>query len=130
MVFKNDPNHGTILIPVDEIPTSERKLLESVYHGEASVLKPFSARTTDHKIETVAAHISSSYVQNLMNTDNTLSQVSLELCNSKRAQQLQIMAAMNEKYVHFGKARPGVLARKAGEVVHLLQGVSMKAWLG
>ena len=40
MVFENDPKHGTILIPVDEIPTSERELLESVYHGEASVLKP------------------------------------------------------------------------------------------
>ena len=64
-----------------------------------------------------------------MNSDNTVSQVSLELCNSKRGQQLQIMAAMNENSVHFGKARPGILARKAGEVVHLLQGVSMKAWL-
>ena len=39
MVFKNDPNYGTIMIPVDEILTSERKLLESVYHGDASVLK-------------------------------------------------------------------------------------------
>ena len=27
MVFKTDPNHGTILIPVDEIPTSECELL-------------------------------------------------------------------------------------------------------
>ena len=81
------------------------------------------------KGETLAAHISPSSVHNLMNTDNTLNQVSLELCNSKRGQQLQIMAAMNENSVHFGKACPGVLARKAGEVVHLLQGVSMKAWL-
>ena len=64
-----------------------------------------------------------------MNTDNTLNQVSLELCNSKRGQQLQIMVAMNENSVHLGRARPGVLARKAGEVVHLLQGVSMNAWL-
>ena len=40
LVFKNNPDHGTILVPIDEIPTSERKLLESVYHGEASVLKP------------------------------------------------------------------------------------------
>ena len=64
-----------------------------------------------------------------MNDDNTMNQVSLELCNSKRAQQLQIMAAMNEDSVHFGKARPGVFARKAGEVVHLQQGLHMKAWL-
>ena len=33
-------------------------------------------------IETLAAHITSSYVHNLMNTDNTLTKVSLELCNS------------------------------------------------
>ena len=64
-----------------------------------------------------------------MNTDNALTKVSLELCNSKRAVQLQIMAAMDERSVHFGKACPGILARKAGEVVHLLQGVPMQAWL-
>ena len=81
------------------------------------------------RVETLAAHITSSYVHNLMNTDNTLTKVSLELCNSIRAMLLQIMAAMNEKSVHFGKARPGILARKAVEVVHLLQGVPMQAWL-
>ena len=81
------------------------------------------------KDKTLAAYITPISMHNIIKPDNTVSQVSLELCNSKRTQQLQIMAEMNERSVHFGKARPGVLARKAGEVVHLLQGVYMKAWL-
>ena len=149
MVFKTDPNHGTILVPVDEMPTSDRELLENVYHGEAFILKPRENSKaeekeptilvikegdshkevsfflqepqticgeamikTDHpnlyvhilgeqqepllskirstglegigKVETLAAHITSNSVHNIMNTDNTVSQVSLELCNSKR----------------------------------------------
>ena len=40
MVFESDPTHGTILVPVDEIPTSNHELLESLYHGEALILKP------------------------------------------------------------------------------------------
>jgi hypothetical protein len=81
------------------------------------------------KVEALAAHITSSSVHNLLSIDNTLSQVSLELCNAKRTQQLQIMAAMDEKSIHFGKASQGIVAKKAGGVVHLLQGVSMKARL-
>ena len=53
MVFKTDPNHGTILIPVDEIPTSERELLESVYHREASILKPRENSETEEKEPTI-----------------------------------------------------------------------------
>ena len=79
------------------------------------------------KVEALAAHITSSSVHNLLSIDNTLSQVSLELCNAKRTQQLQIMAAMDEKSIHFGKASLGILAKKAGGVVHLLQGISIKA---
>ena len=61
------------------------------------------------KVETLAAHVSPSSVHNLMNTNNTLNQVSLGLCNSKRAQQLQMMAAMNENstFCHLEEHGPG-----------------------
>jgi hypothetical protein len=81
------------------------------------------------KNDTLAAYVTPVPIHNILTPSNTLSQVSLELCNAARHQQLQIMAEMNENSVHFGKARPGVLAKKAGEVVHLLQGIPMKAWL-
>ena len=39
MVFESN-THGTILVPVDEILTSNHEMMESLYHGEALILKP------------------------------------------------------------------------------------------
>ena len=81
------------------------------------------------EVEILATHITSSSVHDLLSLDNSMSQVSLALCNAKRAQQLQAMASMDESSIHFGEASLGILAKKTGAVVRLYQGTPMQASL-
>ena len=53
LVFENDANYGTFLIPVNGIPNSECKLLENVYHGDASVFKPHKNSEAEEKEPTI-----------------------------------------------------------------------------
>ena len=81
------------------------------------------------EVEILATHITSSSVDDLLSLDNSMSQVSLALCNVKRTQQLQAMASMDEGSIHFGEASLGFLAKKTGAVVRLYQGTPMQSRL-
>ena len=70
-----------------------------------------AARLEDmSEVEILATHITSSSVHDLLSLDNSMSQVSLALCNAKRTQQLQAMASMDKSSIHFGEASLGILA--------------------
>ena len=58
-----------------------------------------------------------------------MGQVGLALCNTKRTQQLQVIAAVTDESIHLGEASIGVLAKKAGGVVCLFKGKPMNARL-
>jgi hypothetical protein len=53
LVLENDANYGTFLIPVNGIPSSECKLLENVYHGNASIFKPHKNSEAEEEEPTI-----------------------------------------------------------------------------
>ena len=90
MMATNQPNLFVRLMEVHEEPLSDEIR---------------AARIEDmSEVEILATHITSSSVHDLLSLDNSMSQVSLALCNAKRAQQLQAMASMDEGSIHFGEA--------------------------
>jgi hypothetical protein len=115
MMATNQPNLFVRLLEVHEEPLSDEIR---------------AARIEDmSEVEILATHITSSSVHDLLSLDNSMSQVSLALCNAKRAQQLQAMASMDDGSIHFGEASIGILAKRTGAVVRLYQGTPIQASL-
>jgi hypothetical protein len=98
MVFKNC-TYGTILVPIDEILASSPKMMESLYQGDALILKfmmkadvpgiyiymlegqqePLFVKEKDaglkslSKINTLAAYVTPVPIHNILTPSNTLS---------------------------------------------------------
>ena len=53
LVFENDINWGTFLVPDDDLPRTEWELVENIFHGNASVFEPHKNPETKEEEPTI-----------------------------------------------------------------------------
>jgi hypothetical protein len=77
--------------------------------------------------EAVQGEIAASSIHDVLNIDSSRGEANHDICLARRETLLALTSSMSKDSIHFGVPEHGVLAKKAGSVVHLFKGTLMQA---